>query len=111
MKKLTVLALTAIALVWPRDAHAVSSINNVTISWIENGWYGEGLAFAISGVGISGCGASNEFAIPVTASNYKDLVAMVLSAYLATRSVNVVVNGGTCAAPGNRTQIVAIHMQ
>jgi hypothetical protein len=82
-----------------------------TITWVEAGWFGEGMAISITGSGLAGCGVATEFAVPSSANNYKDLVSMIMAAYLSARTVTVIGTAGTCAPPGGRTQISSLHLQ
>jgi hypothetical protein len=81
------------------------------ITYIENGWYGEGVAIHSSANGPSGCSASlNDFAIDKNHAAYKELVAIALSAYNSNADVEVIVDTGDCIF-GGRTKVLSIRLK
>jgi hypothetical protein len=89
---------------------ALATVGPANITFIENGWSGEGFAIHLS-QGISGCGAPpTEFGIPATHGAYKELVALLMSAYFTEKPVEVVVDTGNCTL-GARTSIISIRLR
>lgn len=81
------------------------------ITYIENGWYGEGVAIHSSTNGPSGCSASlNDFAIDKNHASYRELVAIALSAYNSNADVDVIVDTGACTF-GGRTKVLSIRLR
>ena len=81
------------------------------ITYIENGWYGEGVVIHSSTNAPSGCSASlNDFAIDKNHASYKELVAIALSAYNSNADAEVIVDTGVCAF-GGRTKVLSIRMK
>ena len=82
------------------------------ITYIENGWSGEGFAIHMeNSSAISGCSApSTEFGIDANHTAYKILVAMMMMAYSQQIPISLVVDQGTCVL-GARTKVLSIRMQ
>jgi hypothetical protein len=80
------------------------------ITWVENGWSGEGMAVQLTGGTISGCPApGNEFAVSSSHGGYKDIVELIMLAYRSQSQVRLVVSRGTCLI-GSRTSITAVRV-
>ena len=81
------------------------------ITYVENGWYGEGMAIHTSNDGPSGCSAGpNQFAIDRNHPAYQELTAMALMAYMKNIEIGLVADSGTCILNG-RTKIISIRLQ
>lgn len=82
----------------------------VKITYLENGWFGEGLAFKVSGSGVSGCPAPDiEFAVPQSHPAYREIQTLLVSAFVAKQNIEVVPRIGTCGF-GNRTLIHSVRL-
>lgn len=79
------------------------------LGWVENGWFGEGIAFSHT-VSTTGCGTATEYAISKDHPSYRELTSMLFSAYSAGKNVLLVVETGVCLF-GGRTKVLAICMQ
>ena len=81
------------------------------INYLENGWYGEGVAIHHSTAVITGCTAnSNDFAIDKNHPAYKELIAIALAAYTSESEVELIVDKGVCGF-GGRTKILSIRLK
>lgn len=81
------------------------------ITYIENGWDGEGIAIHSSINGPGGCTASlNDFGVEKSHAAYKELVAMALSAYASNADVEIIVDAGKCVF-GARTKVLSIRLK
>lgn len=81
------------------------------ITYVENGWGGEGVAIHTSINGPAGCTASlNDFGIEASHAAYKELVAMALAAYTSNADVEVIVDAGKCVF-GGRTKVLSIRLK
>jgi hypothetical protein len=90
-------------------AQALATAGPGRITYVENGWYGEGMAIVLE-ASLSGCPApANQFAVIAGHPSYKEITAMVIAAYLAGTPVQLVVEQGQCVF-GNRTKIVSVRM-
>ncbi|WP_146009962.1 hypothetical protein [Xanthomonas arboricola] len=77
-------------------------------TYVENGWYGEGIALHHSTASITGCTAGpNDFVIDRNHAAYQEL-AMALTAYTRDLDVQLIVEKGDCGF-GGRTKIMAIR--
>lgn len=78
-------------------------------TYVENGWYGEGIALHHSTASITGCSAGpNDFVIDRNHAAYQELLAMALTAYTRDLDVQLIVEKGDCGF-GGRTKIMAIR--
>lgn len=78
---------------------------------IENGWNGEGLALITDGAGVSGCtGGPTQFAIEVGNPAYKDMVAIVLTAFSSGSNVEMMVDQSNCIF-GARTKVISLRLK
>ena len=101
--------IAAVTLLVAGHSHAADIVGVGQIQWIENGWYGEGVAFSFT-VGIDGCPAARtEFAVSKDHAGYKELVSMLLAAQASSSNVTLFVEKGTCLF-GGRTKVLAIRM-
>jgi len=92
-------------------AAAADIVGTGRITFLENGWYGEGLALHHSGPGIAGCpGGPAEFAIDKNHPAFKEMVAIALAAFSSSSDVELVVEKGACIF-GDRTKVVAIRVK
>lgn len=92
-------------------ALAVEAVPVGKITFIENGWYGEGVAFQLSGPGVPGCAAGpTHFAIDKNHAGYKEVVAIALAAYASSSNVELIVERGVCSF-GDRTKVLSIRMR
>jgi len=82
------------------------------ITFIENGWYGEGFAIHMeNSVQTAGCPAPGyEYGIDASHQAYKILVALLITAYTQKLPVQMVVQLGTCVL-GARTKIISIRLR
>lgn len=92
----------------PAMAVEVTSYGKIT--YVENGWYGEGLALHHSTASVTGCtGSPNDFVIDKNHPAYQELLAMALTAYTRDLDVGLIVTKGDCGF-GERTKILAIRL-
>ena len=104
------LSIISIYLWSPTTTAGFAAVGPASITFIENGWFGEGFSVHLSS-GITGCGApATEFGIPASHPAYKELVSLMMSAFFTEKKVEVVVNQGVCTL-GNRTSIVSIRLR
>ena len=81
------------------------------ITYLENGWFGEGVAIHHSTASIKGCAADPaDFAIDKNHPSYKELVAIALAAFTSQSDVELVVDKGICSF-GARTKILSIRLK
>lgn len=81
-----------------------------TITFVENGWFGEGLAIQTTATYSTSCyGGGTQFAVPITHPAYKDIVAIALAAYAIGSTVQIVIEDSTCAFAG-RMSILSIRL-
>ena len=82
------------------------------ITFIENGWFGEGFAIHMeNSVQTAGCpAAANEYGLEASHQAYKILVALMITAYTQKLPVQMVVQPGTCVL-GARTKIISIRLR
>lgn len=109
MKKLvSLIALTfSASATIPAHAWTVTSLSNIT--YLENGWAGEGLVVKLNN-GYPGCPATDtEFAVLSTHPSYKDIIALATSAFMASTNVELVIEPGDCVF-GDRTKIISIRL-
>lgn len=90
---------------------AVVATSTGVITYIENGWAGEGFAIRMTNtVTTSGCSApAHEYGISATHPAYNILVAMMMSAYSKQTPIQLVVDQGVCVL-GQRTKILSIRV-
>jgi len=80
-----------------------------TITYLENGWFGEGFALHFT-VGLAGCPAPpTEFGLLPSHPQYKEIVALMMIAYSNNESVQLVADSNVCIL-GARTKIVSIRL-
>ena len=103
--------LGMVSMLWANTAlSAIATVGPANITYIENGWFGEGFAVYLS-QGISGCGAPpTQFGIAASHPAYKELVALLMSAYFTEKPVELLVNTGSCTL-GARTAITSIRLR
>jgi len=90
---------------------AVELLGSGKITFIENGWAGEGLTINYSKNGPAGCSAAlNEFAIDKNHPAYKELVAIALAAYTSNADADLIVDPGVCLF-GSRTRVISIRLK
>jgi len=106
LRKLVVLA----GLGFCCSGQAAELVGAGKITFVENGWNGEGLVIHHTRNGPAGCPAPlNDFAIDKNNTAYKELVAMALSAYTSNSDVELMVDAGVCSF-GARTKIISIRL-
>ncbi|MBN6112939.1 hypothetical protein [Xanthomonas bonasiae] len=94
-----------------QTVQAADMVGPGKITYIENGWDGEGVAIHSSINGPAGCTASlNDFGIEKSHAAYKELVAMALSAYTSNADVEIIVDAGKCVF-GARTKVLSIRLK
>jgi hypothetical protein len=94
-----------------QTVQAANLVGPTKITYIENGWEGEGIAIHSSINGPTGCTASlNDFGIEKSHAAYKELVAMALSAYAPNADVEIIVDAGKCVF-GARTKVLSIRLK
>lgn len=92
-------------------AEAANVVGPGKVTYVENGWDGEGVAIHSSVNGPAGCQASlNDFGIEKSHAAYKELVAMTLSAYTSNTDVEIIVDAGKCVF-GDRTKVLSIRLK
>ncbi|WOS39489.1 hypothetical protein [Xanthomonas rydalmerensis] len=92
-----------------QEAWAVQVMPSAKITYVENGWYGEGVAIHMSIDGPPGCSAAlNDLAIDKNHPSYQELIAMALTAYTKNMDVGLVVDPGVCLF-GGRVKVIAIR--
>lgn len=105
MKIVTVLLL----LFLPLTSGAIEFVNGGYIQSVENGWYGEGIAFKFSKP-LSGCPSEDgDYAVSKDHAGYREVVSILLTAYAASSKVDLVVEKGVCLF-GGRTQVISIRL-
>jgi hypothetical protein len=111
MKHTLAFFMALIGSLWMNNVYsAYAAVGPANITFIENGWYGEGFAIHLT-QGIAGCGAPpTEFGIAASHPAYKELVALLMSAYFTEKPIEVVVNTGNCTL-GARTAITSIRLR
>lgn len=76
---------------------------------IENGWYGEGVAFQFSKP-LDGCPSEdNYYAVSKDHIGYKEVVSLILTAYATSSKVDLSVEKGVCLF-GGRTKVLAVKL-
>jgi len=91
------------------NANAFEYVGPGKITYLENGWFGEGVALHLD-KGTSGCPAMDiDFGIPSDHPSFKEMTALATSAFLASANVELVVDVGNCVF-GSRTKILAIRL-
>ncbi len=109
--KMMSLLLVSAALCFCYKAEAATQVVSLgKITYIENGWYGEGMVIHTSNDGPSGCSAAlNDFAIDKNHPSYQELTAMALTAYTKNMNAGLVVDSGVCLF-GGRTKVISIRL-
>jgi hypothetical protein len=80
------------------------------ITYLENGWAGEGVALHHSGNAIDGCPADpHDFGIDKNNPLFKELVALAMAAYTTESNVELVVEKKDCIF-GGRTKVISIRL-
>ena len=82
------------------------------VAYVENGWFGEGLAIHLSTplAFATQCSAPNyDFALPATHPGYKEVAAMIFLAYASGVPVQLMVDPASCLF-GGRTAIAAVRL-
>lgn len=102
----------AVALLAVAGNASAVEIASGKLTYVENGWLGEGLALQLSGSGVAGCPSSQltEFAVDKDHPAYKDMVAIALTAFGLGSQIELVVEPGVCLF-GGRTKVVAIRLR
>src|SRR5512132_260297 len=80
------------------------------ITYVENGWFGEGLAVHLSApltYATQCAAAANDFAVAASHPMFKEISAMIMLAYASGAPVQLMVDPASCIF-GNRTSIVAV---
>jgi hypothetical protein len=91
------------------NALAFDVVGSTKINYVENGWFGEGLA-VYADHGIAGCGADDtQFFIDESHPSYTVLASIVLTAFSTQSDVQIVTVTGTCLA-GDRTKILSVRL-
>ncbi|MDQ1091084.1 hypothetical protein QE400_000497 [Xanthomonas sacchari] len=110
--KMMGLLLAIAASCFSYEAHAAMQVFSAgKITYVENGWDGEGMAIHTSNDGPSGCSAlPNDFAIDKNHPAYKELTALALAAYTSNTDVELLVDSGVCIF-GNRTKVISIRLK
>jgi hypothetical protein len=93
------------------QSHAWTVSGPGKITFIENGWFGEGLAIHMTS-SQSGCNAPDtEYAVLSNHPAYKEIVALATSAFMASSDVEFVVEPSPddCVF-GSRTKIISIRL-
>jgi hypothetical protein len=112
MLRLTIFCITLLLpFMTANAAIAETAVSKVIL--VENGWYGEGMAFQMT-VAISGCSVGinplgDQYMIEKTHPSYKELTSMLLAAYTTAASVSVTVDTGVC--PVGRTKVLSIKLR
>lgn len=89
---------------------AAVATGNGTLTYIENGWYGDGFAIHHTN-SVSGCLAPpTEYGLQPSHPQYKEIVAMLIAAFVNGTTVELVADSGVCVL-GNRTKIISIRLK
>ena len=90
---------------------AVTATAPTQITYVENGWFGEGFVIhIIPGTGVTGCPAlENDFGIAKSHPAYKDMLGLAMMAYASGSKVQLVVDTGVCVL-SNRTNVISIRL-
>lgn len=108
--KLISLAFGVIWIVGVANAQNIQTVPMTKISYLENGWSGNGLAIHVSGAGIDGCpAANNKFALSDDHPGYDTILALALSAQAQDADIELIVDKGNCLF-GDRTRILSIRL-
>jgi hypothetical protein len=84
------------------------------ITFLENGWSGEGFTVYLedSGAVANSCALSgtqpSHFGIDAAHPSYREMVSMLLAAFLAGKPVELVVSPGECAV--SRTKVLSVRL-
>ena len=101
--------LAFISLLIATNAHAWSVVGPAKITFLENGWFGEGIAIHLD-KGVAGCNsADNDFALSADHPSYKEIIAFATSAFMSSSNIELVVEEGVCIF-GDRTKILSIRL-
>ncbi|MBB3815130.1 hypothetical protein FHY13_003511 [Xanthomonas arboricola] len=101
--------LLALTTLLPGAALAGEATGYGKITYVENGWYGEGIALHHSTALITDCTAGpNDFVIDRNHAAYQELLAMALTAYTRDLDVQLIVEKKDCRF-GGRTKILAMR--
>jgi len=85
-------------------------VGPTNITYVENGWFGEGLVVHLGIPAPAGCATGvDDYAIHATDAAYKQMVPMLLGAYFASKQVQVVIDSDTCGF-ANRAKIVGVRL-
>lgn len=110
LRKSFLAAATAAALFSTPAWSGIISTGTGTLTFIENGWFGEGFAIHMSGATTTGCGApTNEYGIASDHPAFKYLVSLMMMAYSQQLPVQLVVDQGVCTL-GARTKVIAVRL-
>ena len=83
-----------------------------TVAYVENGWFGEGLAIHLSTplAFVTQCPApAYDFALPASHPSYREVAAMILLAYASGVPVQLMVDPASCLF-GGRTAIASVRL-
>lgn len=89
--------------------NAADLVGDGYVQSIENGWFGEGIAFKFS-KSIDGCPSEDDFyAVSKDHVAYKEIVSMLLAAYSNSSKVDLTVDKGVCLF-GGRTKVISVKL-
>jgi len=108
------LLLGAWTFVFPSLAAATSQyIRNTTVTYVEAGWAGEGMALHLATPAVSnGCPSGSnltDFAIASSHPSYAEEVTLLYIAYVKKKTITVVIEDTACAF-GNRSSVTSIQL-
>lgn len=93
----------------PQFAMAYSTVTKGKITYIENGWFGEGVALKHS-TPTTGCQANDhEYAISADHPSYQQITSLLIAAFTAKLDVELVVLPSDCLF-GKRTRVLSIRL-
>lgn len=88
---------------------AAESVGGGYVQSIENGWFGEGVAFQFSKP-LDGCPSEdNYYAVSKDHIGYREVVSILLAAYTTSSKVDLAVEKGVCLF-GGRTKVLSVKL-
>ena len=93
-------------------AQTFAAVGPTYINYVENGWFGEGIAIHVDQSAPAGCVVNTgfgDFGVRSDHPAYDKITALILSAFFSHSAVELVVNPGNCVF-GNRTNVVSVRL-
>lgn len=109
MKRKLLVSLIGCGIFIATNAQAITAVGPAKITYLENGWQGEGIAIRLE-TGLAGCsGGAENFAVLAQHPAYKDIVALATTAFVSSTNVELIVEEGVCVF-GGRTKVLSIRL-